>query len=385
MAVPEIIQKDLYQSACRFLEGVYPDIDKDWMRKECGKALLKDRYGLLRLHRAIWPAMVPVLNTDTFKMDMAFPWCDVVEIEALRPPPGVSPEKLEKPLTLAEAEVRARRVLAVMTGGPDRARRFEATVSGGRRAGYDYFIFEEFANPPGRYALAHACIDIRRSDGFVQRCEWSAERLRPKISYEKAAEMAKAAGRKGNRDDDIRLAPYYNGGKETLLWAFCTPPPPGGGMPQDDTSWDAMTGELVFSMMLHGGTPQKPYYNAKYTAEIKDETKDDVIQRNLEKVIRQRVAELEEKERNRKPGDLRAEAVNAGTVPPDFPGHQVLGDTDMGSGRKGSEFGAALIEKQVPLTPAQKSRIIEILEVDRKFREGLSAQFWRDFARPQTR
>ena len=94
-------------------------------RTGCGQSaarrLLKDRYGLVRLHRRdLWPPMVRIHNTDTFKMDMAFPWCNVVEIEGLRPPPGISPEKLEKPLTLEEAEARARRVLAVMAGGADR-------------------------------------------------------------------------------------------------------------------------------------------------------------------------------------------------------------------------------------------------------------------------
>ena len=215
-------------------------------------------------------------------------------LRACAPPPGISPEKLEKPLTLEDAEVRARRVLAVMAGGADRARRFQTTTSGGAQDGYDFFTFEEFAGPPGHYALARCCIDIGRSDGSVQRCEWSAERLRPKIPYAKVAEMAQAAGRKGNRDDDIELNPIYEEGVETLLWLFRTPPPPGGGEPRDSTSWDAMTGELAGSYVLNGGTPEKPYRNPKYhAAENKDETVDDTIQRNIEKSIKDRAAELE--------------------------------------------------------------------------------------------
>ena len=52
-----------------------------------------------------------------------------------------------------------------------------------------------------------------------------------------------------------------------------------------------MTGELVYSAALDGGTGRTPYENPKYFPEVNDET----IRRNLEKLINDRVAELETK------------------------------------------------------------------------------------------
>ena len=47
-----------------------------------------------------------------------------------------------------------------------------------------------------------------------------------------------------------------------MTWDFCTEPEPGGNyIPEDNTWWDAMTGELVYSQVIHGGTPDKPYKN----------------------------------------------------------------------------------------------------------------------------
>ncbi len=113
---------------------------------------------------------------------------------------------------------------------------------------------------------------IRRSNGLVLRCEWNALRLRPAVPYEKIVEMAKAAGRTEHavgRRNDIVLQTHYYGGVGTLIWEFVTPPGPGGAR-QDDTWWDATTGELIYSMVLHGGTPDKPYRNPQYFVEVND-------------------------------------------------------------------------------------------------------------------
>ena len=204
------------------------------------------------------------------------------------------PGELGKPLTLEGAETRARRVLERLVGGPEQARRFELRESGEAQHDWDGFRFVEFAQSSGNPALAGVYFHVRRSNGFVERCELNEVRLRPKVPYEKVAELAKAAGRTGRRTvrtDDIVLKMHYRGGLGTLTWDYRTPPPPGGGMPLDETWWDAMTGKLVYSKVLHGGTPEKPYQNPKYFPELNDET----IKRNLEKLIKDRVAELEQK------------------------------------------------------------------------------------------
>jgi hypothetical protein len=287
--VPKSIQDDFYRSACVFLESVYPDIDKDWVRKECGESLLRERYGLLRLQ---YPrsARVRVSVKGTMRMDLAFPWCDFIEMGANRAPPGVVPEVLQEPLALRDAEARARGVLGRVVGGAESASRFELTRSDVAQDDYDHFEFVEFAKSSARIALTRVSVNVRRSNGFVQRCNWSAFRLRPKIPYEKVVEMAKAAGRARGRTDDISLYMSYNGGVGTLVWEFVTPPEPGGAT-TDDTWWDAMTGELVYSKVLDGGTGHKPYKNPKYFGKVDD----DQIKRNVEKLIADRVAELEKK------------------------------------------------------------------------------------------
>ena len=72
------------------------------------------------------------------------------------------------------------------------------------------------------------------------------------------------------------------------MWIYEVPAPPGGG-PRNETWWDAMSGELLFSKVLHGGTKKKPYQNPRYFSEVNDA----VIKRNLETLIRDRVTELE--------------------------------------------------------------------------------------------
>ena len=85
------------------------------MQKELGKILLKDRYQLLQLHNP-WPAMVRITSKSTIQMDVAFPYCEIIDVAANRPPPGVVPEELEKPLAVQDAEVRARRVFGRLVG-----------------------------------------------------------------------------------------------------------------------------------------------------------------------------------------------------------------------------------------------------------------------------
>ena len=114
-SVPKIIQQDMDEKACRFLDSVYPGIDKDWVRTQCGKVLLKDRYGLLRLQNPRWPplirigSMIGTGGKDAIHMDMSFPWCDIIilQLDAARLPPGVVPEKLANPLTRQEAEAQS--------------------------------------------------------------------------------------------------------------------------------------------------------------------------------------------------------------------------------------------------------------------------------------
>ena len=102
--------------------------------------------------------------------------------------------------------------------------------------------------------------------------------------------MAKAIPTGGTGPGEIYLETRYRGGAGTLVWIFEVPPSPGGSSLYE-TWWDATTGDLLYSMVLHGGTPEKPYQNPKYFTEVNDE----VIKRNIDMLIKDRVAELEKK------------------------------------------------------------------------------------------
>jgi len=290
--VSSIVQRDMYEAACGYLEKVYPDIDKEWMRKECGSALLQDRYPVFRADRGFWPS-ARAGTEGLVRLEITFPWHDRFLLDARKPPPGAVLEKLSKPLTLADAEGRARVVLARVLADPNRARRFSLERSGEAQNNYYYFDFRERGDPSLHYILGNAYVEVRRSDGFIRECDLRTQRLRPKVPYEKVVEMAKAAGRTGDRTDDIVLYTHYNGGIGTVTWDYGTPPDMkmGGVAPVDETWWDATSGELLFSMVLRGGTPEKPYKNPKFFTEVNDE----VIKRNLAKLIADRVTELEKK------------------------------------------------------------------------------------------
>ena len=55
---------------------------------------------------------------------------------------------------------------------------------------------------------------------MIQQCDWRKTRLRPKVPYEKVAEMAKAAGRSGAATTTFFCETHYNGGMNVDL-ALC--------------------------------------------------------------------------------------------------------------------------------------------------------------------
>ena len=70
----------MYEAACGFAEKVYPDIDKDWLRKECGNSLLQDRYAIFRVdggfgRRLRW-------KLDVIGLEVTFPSHDLFLLNA---------------------------------------------------------------------------------------------------------------------------------------------------------------------------------------------------------------------------------------------------------------------------------------------------------------
>ena len=87
---------------------------------------------------------------------------------------------------------------------------------------------------------------------------WLREALPvPKIPVEAIARRARSAI-KGFQEGRLQLVRHYYACVETLVWLYEVPPPPMGA-PEDRTLWDATTGRLLYSVVLNGGTPGKPY------------------------------------------------------------------------------------------------------------------------------
>jgi HEAT repeat protein len=296
--VPKIVQQDMQQAACKLLQEIYPGIDIEWVRKECGKTLLQNEFTFTPVNRNWSPPEVHIHSEGIFDLTMDFPRCDNFRLSTLfrsgpgKPPPGAA-VKPEKPLTVAKAKDIAYGLLGQVTGDARRAQRFTVEEAGEAQMDFDFVTLVEHAHAPRPYPTGRFDISIGRANGLITMCNyWSVADRQPKVPYEKVAEMAKAAGRKYERGDDIVLREIiHRAGVGILTWDFRTPPPPGGSEPFDDTVWDATTGELLYSKVLDGGTGHAPYENPKYYGEVSD----DVIQRNLEKLIRDRAAELEKK------------------------------------------------------------------------------------------
>ena len=105
--------------------------------------------------------------------------------------------------------------------------------------------------------------------------------------------MAKEAGLNGPRR--VWFATVFRAGVDTPVWQYFIPPEPGGGGPEDETWWDANTGELLYSEVLRGGTAREPYRNPAFFVEVTDE----LIMRNVEKMLLDRATELKRQAKER--------------------------------------------------------------------------------------
>ncbi len=284
--VPEGIQRDLYNKAIQFVRKVYPDMDEEVLRDRCSRQFLQDRCVVRGMHSAMGPK---VGFAGRPGVGLSFPAGDRVSLGTEEVPPDVRLEKLEKPLKLKEAEQLAIRVLTRLLANPRDVTRFKMINSGESRMDQlYYFDWREAKTEPFRKAGKTIRIMVQKNDGLIQ-CVRVTEALPdPKIRFEDIAKTA-AGVTPGFKSKHLYLTQRHQAGMGRLVWRYAVPPKPQGWY-TDVSMWDAMTGELLYSEVSKGGKPDKPYRNPAFYTELTEESK----QRNVEELIKRRVAELQE-------------------------------------------------------------------------------------------
>ena len=291
ISVPKLIQQDLHDRAVDLAKSVYPDVDKEVIRKVCSEAFLKDCYHFQYLDALAITPCVGVPGSPGVGSD--FPWPERVSVHTEHLPPGVVLKPRDKPLTVGEAKEISYMVLTRIVKQPNDVKQFQLEYSGESRPD-NVFEFnwarKKTEHKADRY-LWYGIV-VREQDGLVTRVDQHLPIRKPKISSAEISSLAKKSGLNGWLSD-IRLESRNFGGRLRLIWRYESPPTiDGGGGPNDTTIWDADTGEILLSMRLNGGTPDKPYGEEGFYRPAKEE---DYIP-NLQEQIRIRVKELEEEQ-----------------------------------------------------------------------------------------
>jgi len=283
--VPEAIRKDLYEKAVRFVLDVYPNVEREVLRKNYSKCFLHSSWLINQMHSTQGPVRSCTEGPD---VEIAFPAGDRIFLHAYNIPPGITPKKLKKPLTQDEAEKLARPILLRLFSGAKGVGDFRL-LNSGKPASRDVYYFEwQDARPRAGQALGQSArIEIRLDDGFVHHARLVPGLPTPRVSRGAMETTAKDSLR-GFVSEYLTLEKVYHAGKGRLTWYYAVPPVPRGS-PTEVCRWDANTGELLYSEVLNKGTHDKPYRNPSfYTAE-----NEEVFRRNIEEAIKARVAELE--------------------------------------------------------------------------------------------
>jgi len=285
--VPEAIRKDLNAKACSFGRMVYPDIQEEALKKAAESFLLKDRYVVTGMHSRSGMGVWSGKGVPSFSM--SFPAGEHMALGAREPPPGVLLKKRQKALTIEEAEPLANRVMVRLTGSQPEYRDLTLRATGDfRPSNFEayYFDWRSYSRSPDTWGRM-VRVEVRKEDGLITRVELRHSLPRPTLSFDEAAKLAKASF-KDFDPENLSPGSVFHAGITRMTWYYAVPPPPEGDS-RDDTEWDATTGEILYSKVLKGGKPEKPYENPVFYTEVNEE----VYKRNIEKVIRDRVAELE--------------------------------------------------------------------------------------------
>jgi len=288
LKVPEIVQRDLYEKALKLALMVYKDADNEEIREVCRSSFLKD-FQIVGPMKGIEPPVVG--GGESPWVRTSFPWPDEVSVGTEQVPRGLAFKSRDEPISLNEAKDVSYSILSRLCKDANEAKDFKLKYSIETQDRTFWIVWNR--NIPGDLvgAVRSVVFLIRKPDGLVTRVSRFAQIRKPKISFAEISGVARKSGL-NSWLSDITLESRNLGGRLRLVWRYETPPSEGGSGPNDTTFWDANTGELLCSMVLHGGTPEKPYGAETIYKEAKQE---DYIP-NLQEQIRLRVKELEEEQ-----------------------------------------------------------------------------------------
>ncbi len=284
MDVPEVIRNDLNNKAVWFLRAVYPDLSPEWIDETYTNRFMQERYIVYGFGTNPGPRVSfgsePIVG-------LPLPYGDSVGLSTTGVPQGVRLPKQDKPLTLKEAQEIAESVLGRLLGESEDSVRMNLERSGERKTDHAYyFAWREDRKEPFQFAGKYVYITIRSADGLVLRARIKEALPAPKIPFEAIVKEAKSKI-ENFQEKYLHLSRRCNGCRRTLVWEYVVPPPP-MGQPEDFTWWDATTGVLLYSVVLKGGTREKPYRDKAFYAEMDLEQ----MENQLKDILRLRALEL---------------------------------------------------------------------------------------------
>ncbi len=266
--VPESVRKRLREYAASLCLSVYPNAKPTIVLEDCEASFLQEEYGV-RVARARGPEFRFTLKSTGIRLSGSFPHGRVLAMGVDRPPPGVALKNPGHAMGMQEAKRVADDVAARL--GEEFLGRATLDMS---KSGYShldetyYFDWIEKVPKHLQHCGRTVHVEVRNEDGLVTYVRVMSRTERPEVPFERAvanANRAAANSTHGFSADRVFLdvAQYFT--KRKLVWCYAVPAVPGGG-PRDVTKWDAVTGRVLYSEVLSGGTEERPYRDPDFFA-----------------------------------------------------------------------------------------------------------------------
>ncbi len=289
VAVPRVVQVDLYRRMVTIAQAAFPDADFNNWKKILANELLRDHY----LVRSIKGVGGPSYGSA---FSMSFPsgrrlW-RLSRATKGRPASVTLPERTQ-PLKAAEA----RKIALDFVGRLGRMGLIDARVpliaklSGSRD--FHAFTFRPAGDTPVHIAGPSVVVVIGKADGLIDSVQLTSSLRAPEDVVAKIVSEAKAVI--PNFDPkQFRLEEMFRSCRRKLVLKYevVTISEPPDGVADTNVKvwgwWDAETGRLVYSGRLKGGSPDRPYMNKTFFAKAPPAE----MRKNLIHLIQLRAAQL---------------------------------------------------------------------------------------------
>ncbi len=285
--LPRIVQKDIIEKAVRMAKKVYPGVNADMLRLDFEKDL-SEAMRSVRVSEAMGPSMGLHKGIQKVGAGCSLTSWEYEGVSASELPVGVKLLERTNPVDMEEAKKIADGVLSCLIPNAKERKNFEMvdSIKSPWRDIYGFwwkYKWSDSLEGSGRSVR----VTIREKDGLVLNASISAPLEEPAIPFEVILEEAREKVY-GVRRKDMRLAEIHHFADRRLVWEHADDK---GTYIKDHCIWDAMTGELLYSVVLNGGTYHRPYRNPTFYSYPTEEE----VKAMVEKLIEKQVEELEEK------------------------------------------------------------------------------------------